>query len=330
MMKSIACLSLGLLVAAHAFGQGALTPTGAPAPTMRSLDQIEPRTPISSLPITINTPGSYFLTGNLSVTTGNAITLSADDVSIDLNGFTISSSASPAAGTGISISGVRRNIIVTNGKIRGTTTFSGGVFTNGGFASGLNVIAAGTANVYVSRLQVSGVSQDGIDIASLSNGASFVENCSVTTCGAFGIRASLVRNCTASTTGNDAINALIAEGCIGDTVNIVATASGVRASDAAQNCRGTAITGNGVFADGVINCAGVSTSGSGITGINVQNSNGTSSTGSAGISANPGTVTFSRGRRDGGTAIATTNAIGCTVAGTGTVSANNKLLGTPP
>jgi hypothetical protein len=28
--------------------QGSLTPPGAPAPTMKSLDQVEPRTPISS------------------------------------------------------------------------------------------------------------------------------------------------------------------------------------------------------------------------------------------------------------------------------------------
>src|ERR1700722_17008335 len=43
-----------------AFSQGSLTPPGAPAPTMLTLSQIEPRTPISSLPFNITRPGSYY------------------------------------------------------------------------------------------------------------------------------------------------------------------------------------------------------------------------------------------------------------------------------
>lgn len=44
-------------------GQGSLTPPGAPAPTMRTLDQVEPRTPISALPYVISKSGSYYVTG---------------------------------------------------------------------------------------------------------------------------------------------------------------------------------------------------------------------------------------------------------------------------
>src|SRR5262245_59065250 len=71
--------------------QGNLNPPGAPAPMMKSLDQIEARTPISSVPYTINAPGSYYLTADLSVTTGDAITIATNGVTLDLNGFTISS-----------------------------------------------------------------------------------------------------------------------------------------------------------------------------------------------------------------------------------------------
>ena len=54
--------ALLFLPASTAFPQGSLTPPGAPAPTMKSLDQIEARTPISSAPFTINASGSYYLT----------------------------------------------------------------------------------------------------------------------------------------------------------------------------------------------------------------------------------------------------------------------------
>ena len=42
-----------LLLPPSAFGQGSLTPPGAPTPTMKTLDQIEPRTPIDAT----HTPG---------------------------------------------------------------------------------------------------------------------------------------------------------------------------------------------------------------------------------------------------------------------------------
>ncbi|MFH0795264.1 MAG: hypothetical protein V2A74_14670, partial [bacterium] len=46
-----------LCVAASA--QGSLTPPGAPAPTMRTLDEVDPGIPIhaSDLPLAITTPG---------------------------------------------------------------------------------------------------------------------------------------------------------------------------------------------------------------------------------------------------------------------------------
>jgi hypothetical protein len=40
---------------------------------MKSLDQIEARTPISSAPFTISAPGSYYLTTNLTTAVSNAI-----------------------------------------------------------------------------------------------------------------------------------------------------------------------------------------------------------------------------------------------------------------
>src|SRR5476651_1165640 len=100
------------------FGQGTLTPPGAPAPTMKSLDQIEARTPISSAPFTISASGSYYLTGNLAVTSGAGIIIAADFVTLDLNGYTISSTAASAANAGVGLSGSsHHDITIRNGHI---------------------------------------------------------------------------------------------------------------------------------------------------------------------------------------------------------------------
>ena len=73
---------------ASAWAQGSLTPPGTPAPTMRTLEQMEPRVPISSAPYTISQPGSYYLTANLT-STGHGVVVAASRVTLDLMGFTL-------------------------------------------------------------------------------------------------------------------------------------------------------------------------------------------------------------------------------------------------
>ena len=81
---------------------------------MRTLDQIEPREPITELPHTITESGSYYLTGPLE-TSGNGITVAADNVSIDLNGFTLRGGGE-GFGTGIFVEEVD-NVTIRNGRI---------------------------------------------------------------------------------------------------------------------------------------------------------------------------------------------------------------------
>ena len=129
----------------------------------KTLDQIETRTPISSLPFAIITPGSYYLTKSLNVTTGDAITITASQGTLDLNRISlISSTANPAAGIGIVLPGPNADITILNGHIKGGVINSGGTFSGSGFATGINSPTFLPRNVRVVGLSVSGCMSDGI------------------------------------------------------------------------------------------------------------------------------------------------------------------------
>jgi hypothetical protein len=85
-------------------------------------------TEIPSLPYTISTQGIYCLTHNLdtSITTGNAIEITVNNVTIDLNGFKL---GGLGAGTATQANGIyaneKKNITIRNGIVRG---FNAGIF----------------------------------------------------------------------------------------------------------------------------------------------------------------------------------------------------------
>ena len=78
----------------------------------------EVRIPIDTLPVTITASGSYYLTGNLSVTdpAAHGITVNADNVSIDLMGFSITGPGT-GSGSGLYMDG-RSTVTIQNGTIR--------------------------------------------------------------------------------------------------------------------------------------------------------------------------------------------------------------------
>jgi hypothetical protein len=103
-------------------------------------------TPITSLPTTITTQGIYCLTGNLSTsqTSGNAITINANNVTIDLNAWKL---GGQGAGTGTTVYGVYSttdNVTIKNGIVRG---FIVGVYLGGRGAVVQDVLA--DSNTYV-------------------------------------------------------------------------------------------------------------------------------------------------------------------------------------
>ena len=98
-------------------------------------------TKITNVPYTISSPGFYYLGLNVTYSgTGNAISVNADNVTLDLMGFSLT-----GAGKSISNCGINPNV---------TTTPSNNLEVRNGTVSGFNagVVGAG-ANIRVSRIR---------------------------------------------------------------------------------------------------------------------------------------------------------------------------------
>jgi len=116
----VATLAAPFCLTPAARAQGPLTPPGAPAPMMKTLAQVEPRTPISIAGYVITQPGSYYLTTNL-VTEWDGVVVAASGVTLDLMGFALTGRRENT-GLGITLQGANnapiRDVVVRNGIIR--------------------------------------------------------------------------------------------------------------------------------------------------------------------------------------------------------------------
>ncbi len=193
---SLVTAALLFFSASAAFAQGSLTPSGAPAPTMKTLDQLEPRIDLFNAPASavtttdaayhfiITQPGSYYLSANLGVAKTNGIQINAEGVTLDLNGFQISRSFA-TFGNGIEIAATSHRAAVRNGSIIG-------------FGTGVNSPGGSPASACAFRdLAVSGCTVSGI----VAGRGAVLETCRAhNNSGSYGIftaSGSTLTNCTA-------------------------------------------------------------------------------------------------------------------------------------
>ncbi|WP_367870517.1 hypothetical protein [Luteolibacter sp. Populi] len=347
--------SLMLLLSPMASGQGSITPpAGPPAAGMKTLGQLdiaidnlstsvtargEKRTGLNSA-TNITVSGSYYLSGNITVASGNGITISTPNVSLDLNGFTIRTSAASSTGTAISLSSSANNVTISNGQINGL--FFYGVYNPSGSLKNVTVrdliVQGPTArgigilgsNRFVENCTVTDVTDT--DLLSAGIIGEIVESCVVRNCGSVGIAAKIVTNCFADVNASGTPGSIAIQGETVTSCNAVNLGSGraISSTGVVSNSIGQAVAGEGIFAGTAENSKGISSTGYGLqttgtsSGCTGQTNNGT-------VALDAATANMCRGiRSTAGIAIQAGIAIGCTVSGAGaTVSSPSKHLGTP-
>jgi hypothetical protein len=173
-----------------ACAQGSLTPPGAPAPTFKTLQQVEPRVDVQTLPgdpmalYVITAPGSYYLTANVAGAPAmQGISIRASNVTLDLNGFAVI--GAPGSLDGIAVMGPQNNVEIRTGNIEG--------WSGDGVDSSMLATECRFVNLRSSRNNGNGFNL---------GPCSVVTECQAATNRMNGIRISsgIVKNCT--TTGN--------------------------------------------------------------------------------------------------------------------------------
>lgn len=112
---------IGSLIAGPVLAGDLNPPPGPPAPTFKTLTEVEPRRAVfdnGGAPISLQVPGEYFLAENIFAT-GNAIEIRAGGITLDLNGFDVRGDLNGTSDFGILVTvSASQTFRVKNGAIR--------------------------------------------------------------------------------------------------------------------------------------------------------------------------------------------------------------------
>lgn len=170
-------IALGLSLTASAQSGGSLTPpAGAPGKTMKSLDEVEPRRPliagVSGVIETepgvyrITSPGSYYLTQSFGVPSGKTgISIEAFDVTLDLNGFVISSAISTAANHDLISCTGKSNIRIINGTLVGASVAINLETCQSFIIQNMLIRSSGFSGLYLKSCKVGQVTQCTLELS---------------------------------------------------------------------------------------------------------------------------------------------------------------------
>jgi hypothetical protein len=287
--RNLVLLSAMVAWAAGSRAQGPLLPPGAPAPSMRTLEQVEPRTPVESLPgndlflHVIEAPGAYYLTGNLTGVNGKGgIGITTSSVTVDLRGFTVA--GVEGATYGIQSSDLQATgIHVINGIIRDWPFLGLQLRGRGNRVQGISVISNPGGGMFI------GPAAAVLDCTAVQNGqlAYFIGEGSV------------ISRCTAQLNTSGTAFSISRGGAVSDCTAVSNAGGGFGASSGDVTFFNSNSRGNGGYgfsladSSSIQHCTSVNNGADGIVALgnclilnNTVSGNGQTATGSAGIRVN--------------------------------------------